>query len=128
MVLLVVLELEQKISRPRFIVFFAALLSFEFLTSTELFATTTLVGVSAIVLALLDFTAGPQTCCVAQSDSYFLCISRQSWFADPISLFHLHERRAFAINSAAQYSTDLLNFVLPTRVTLIGGTQFRHIQ
>ena len=127
LVLLVQLTLDQKIGRLRFIMLFALLLSFEFLTSTELFATTTIVGALAMMLGLL-FLRPDRKLAVWHSLAPISCAYLASLLLlTPYLYFVFMKGEPSPINSAAQYSADLLNFIVPRRMTLIGGRLFSNI-
>lgn len=124
MVLLVLLELDQKISRPRFIALLAPLLIFEFLTSMELFATTTIVGALVIVLGLLILQPDRRLAVWHSLALIAYAYLVSLLFLSPYLYFVFMKGEPSPINSALQFSADLLNLILPTRMTLIGSTQF----
>ncbi len=126
-VYLVLLLFEDKITRTKFIVFLALALTFQFLFSTEIFASMTVFGI--LVLALSFIIMG-------WSRRFFLhrmALILSAYFLAAILVSpYLYYLIAFGfpaspIHSLSSYSSDLLNIILPTPITLIGQGTFIEI-
>jgi hypothetical protein len=120
------LRIEGRVSRYSFVILLALLLGFEFLSSTELFATSTLFGAITFALAFLLFI---------DARAKLGSIIREVLLAYAVLMIILSPYFYFALapglppigNPAAGYANDLLSFVLPTRVMLLGGNLFAPI-
>jgi hypothetical protein len=123
-VLLVMLGLDRAISRRRFVILLTLALTFEFLTSTEVFASAIVVGAGALMLALLILPAESQRriWLVLMPICYAGMIA--AVLLSPHLYYVLLHGEPSQINSPQEFSADLLNFFLPTPVTLLGHKQF----
>jgi hypothetical protein len=123
-VYLVLLHFEDRIRSSLFIPAFTLLLVFEFLTSMEVVATATLIG--GIILTV-EYLVMPEEAKHRVLGSITLISVSYLFAAVLLSpfLYYLLLQRDFRIfNSPATYSADVLNFVLPTPLTLVGGHLF----
>ena len=125
--LLLLLRLDRRLNGLVFVVLLALVLTFEFLTSTEVFATASLFGVLAILLALLILPSeyGLKT-------RSLLPEIIGAYIVTAIVLIpYLHyvfvSTEPAPINSTLEYSSDLLNFFVPTELTWIGHVQFASV-
>jgi hypothetical protein len=125
-VLLVMLRAEGRITPLRFVVLLAAALSFQFLVSTEVFFTLSLFGLLAYLVAILGL-ARPRARALAGTGGWILAAYGVSAVALAPYLFYVLK----GISQApiydfypTYYSTDLLNFVVPTTLTRVGWETF----
>lgn len=123
-VLLVMLGLDRAISRRRFVILLTLALTFEFLTSIEVFATAIVVGAGALVLALLILPTDTRR----RIGFVLMPICSACMIAAVLLspyLYHVFVHgEPSEINSVLEFSADLLNFFFPTPVTLFGHKQF----
>jgi hypothetical protein len=121
---LVLLLFENQIGSIKFIALMALALFFQFLISTEVFATLTVLGVIILIL-----------CVIILPDVRHKILSKGKMLLGAYGLaaillsLYLYYLFAFgypgaSINLPSDYSTDLLNLFLPTEITLIGQSQF----
>ena len=123
-VLLVMLALDRAISRRRFVILLTLALTFEFLTSTEVFASAIVVGAVALILALLILPAdSKRRIGLMLRPICYACMIAAVLLSPHLYYVFLHGE-PLEINSAQKFSADLLNFFLPTPVTLLGHKQF----
>ncbi len=126
-VYLVLLMVNGRIRRYVFILSLAALLTIQFLISTEIFATMTFFGALAIALAFLWLPKdqGSTLWLVIRliTYAYGLC----AVFVAPYLYYALAYGEPTPLNPVEQCSTDLLNFIVPTRVTLLGSDRFNRV-
>ena len=120
---LTVLRYRRAVGAKTYIAAAAALLAFEFGTSIEVFATLTLFALGTWVVALALVADQRQRLLALAREGalvyviwVIICLPYLVYFAMGASQVPAE------IRSAATYSTDLLNFVLPTPITAIGGT------
>ena len=119
---LTVLRYRQAVGAKTYITATAAMLACEFGTSIEVFATLTLFALGSWVMALALVADQRQRLLALARDGALayviwaiICLPYLVYFAMGASQVPAE------IRSAATYSTDLLNFVLPTPITAIGG-------
>src|ERR1017187_7213842 len=123
-VLLAMLVLDRAISMRRFVILLTLVLSFEFLTSTEVFASTIIFGAFASILALLILPAdSKRRIGRVLMPICYACMIAAVLLSQYLYYVFLHGE-PLEINSAQVFSADLLNFFLPTPVTLLGHKQF----
>ncbi len=125
LVYLVLLRLDEAIRPPVFLAGCALGLVLQFLLSNEIFATMTLVGVPALLLAWLGARGDVRT----RLGSVGLLVAGAFVLAGIVLspyLYHMfaHGAPTFPANDPEVYSSDLLNLVIPTPVTLLGGRAF----
>ena len=123
-VLLVLLQLNRAISRRHATIVLTLMLIFEFLTSTEIFATTSIVGAFIIVFALLIFPVDRKRVIWSSLLPLAYAYAATALLLTPCLYYVFSRGEPPPINPAQTYSADLLNFLLPTEVTLIGHNQF----
>jgi hypothetical protein len=122
LVWLAALRYKGKISGPMFVATSTVALVFQFGTSVEIFATTTLFGFIAVTLSYL-LRAADRTrltrVAIGLAWSYGLCLvvvspylyyMAKEWPSVPASL-----------QPANVYVADVLNYLVPTRITAVGG-------
>jgi hypothetical protein len=122
---LVLLRLEKSIGRYSFLLLFGLVVAFEFLSSTELFATTTLFGAMMLTLSFVLFTdlRSRIRSVIAEIVVAYVILTLS------LSLYLYNILAAGVppvVNPAKTFSNDLLAFVLPSRV-LLGGKLFAPI-
>jgi len=118
-VLLVLLELDGALSRNGFVVLFALMLVFEFLTSTEVFASATVIGILAIALAMLTLPADHARAIKAILIPILSAYAATALIVSPYLYYVFFLGEPAQINSPEIFSADLLNFFFPTGVTLV---------
>ncbi len=125
-VLLVLLRVEGSISPRRFVLLLAAALTFQFLISTEVFFTLGLFGLVAYVVALV-LLRGSRARALAATGGWIVV-------AYGVSAVVLVPYLYYVVKGIGQapiydfyptyYSTDLMNFVIPTTLTRVGWETF----
>ena len=122
-VLLALKRLDERISVRRYVVLLALTLIVQLLLSTELFLTLTTMAVATFVIAWLFAPAYrdrlrrlvPSTV-LAYGVTAVLCV---------VYLYYALARGSgYSIGAGYTYVSDALNFVIPTRITWLGGTLF----
>ncbi len=126
-ILLALQRMNCEISRVTFVTLLTIVLAFEFLASTEIFATTTVFGVLAIGLSYLFFDAAVRRAIeklsVEIAITYVVLITMLSpylfyIFADPLPPL---------INPSIGFSNDLFAFFIPTPGIFVAGRKFESI-
>jgi hypothetical protein len=126
-VLFVLRRMNRELGRLAFLVLTTAFLGFEFLSSTELFATTSVLGTSIMVLSYLLF--GTETRRALENVAFEIGIT----YAILVVALSPYLYYVFAmgvpspINASILNSNDLLAFFVPTPVILVGGRAFHSI-
>ena len=123
-----ILKIENNISPKKFVILFAAMLIFQFMFSMEIFATFTLFG---FISFLLFYFINPQNLknkifkvLKYIGVSYLLALIILS----PYLYYYFIQGRFDVVNFApADFSSNLLNFFIPSRYNLIGGKFFNFI-
>jgi hypothetical protein len=119
---LALLRLDRRISRATFLGLLVPLLLFEFLGSTELFATTAVFGGLALALSYLiyeaAFSADIRRISAEIAYTYVVTIL----LLTPYLYYALARGVPAPINPSTIYSNDLLAFVIPTPVLYLGRT------
>ena len=127
-VYLVLLRLDRAITERAFVLWLAAVLTLQFLFSNEIFATLTVFGTAAFGLAYLLLparlkpdlrAAGFQILC-----AYGVAVAALSPYLYAILS---HGIPQLPIAEPDAYSSDLLNVVVPTPLTLIGGAALQPV-
>jgi hypothetical protein len=126
-VFLMLLFFDDKIGWVKFIILMTLALVFQFLVSTEIFASMTVLGVVVLILAAIVFPRVRE-----KIFSKGKIILGAYGLAAVLLSPYLYYIFAFGypsvpINSPAVYSSDLLNLFLPTEITLLGQSQFHTI-
>jgi hypothetical protein len=118
-VLLVLLRLEGRISPLRFVVLLAAALTFQCLISTEVLFTLSLFGLIAYVVALLVLRGKRWRAMAATGAWILLSYAAAAVVLAPYLFYVLKGVSQAPIYDfyPTLYSTDLLNFVVPTTLT-----------
>lgn len=126
-VYLVLRRLDGTVGRWSFVVGLALILVFEFLICSEVFATLTLVGGIAFVLAawLVPLGPGRRFTPVAGEilGAYVITGVALIPYLYYVFAYGLPDR----FNDPRVHSTDVLNFVVPTQLTLLGGSTFESV-
>lgn len=126
-VYLVLLGIDGVLGPLAFVGFLAATLVLQFSISTEVFATATVFGAIVMLLALAVAPAGARRR-VRSTGGLMLCAYALAALVLIPYLRHVvaggYPRLQTPIVDPEQYSTDLLNFFMPTPITLIGGHVF----
>ncbi len=123
-ILLVLRRLDGELRRATFVALLTIVLAFEFLSSTELFATTSVFGSFLIVLAYLIF--GGETRRLLKRIFPDLAITYASLFVvlSPYLYYVFAQGVPAPINPGSEYSNDLLALLIPNPVFLIGAHTF----
>jgi len=125
-VLLVLLRLDKAISPVPFVLALTVTLTFQFLASPEVFATMTFFGAIAICIAVLvlprEWRATVYSVLVPISAAYLATAVLSS----PFLYYMLVRGEPAPFNSPLEYSTDVLNFMVPVTAWL-GGHSFHPI-
>jgi hypothetical protein len=117
---LALMRFEERIGARAFTLMLAAVLAGQFICSLEILATMTLCGALAVALAIF-FTTGEarariRALIVPIAASYVITA-----FAMLPYLYFFVQPGFPRVNSPAAYSSDLLNFIIPTPVNAIGN-------
>jgi hypothetical protein len=125
-VLLVLLRVEGSLTPARFVVLLAGALAFQFLISTEVFFTLTLFGIVAFGAALLLLGKGRRRPLASTGALIGGAYLASAVVLAPYLFFVLKGLSQAPIYDfyPTYYSTDLLNFVVPTPLTRVGWEAF----
>ncbi len=118
---LALLRLDEVLTVRSFVILLVPVLALQFLTSTEVFATLTLFAALGLFLSYSLAPSGSSRRAVAKLTRLILlayCLLLV--VVSPYLYYVLALGEPAPINAAVDYSADLLNFVLPTRITLFG--------
>jgi hypothetical protein len=129
MLLLSVNRVTERVSRRRFVAMMALALLLQFGISVEIFASFCLFGAIAWVLFLLAAEATERVRLWHLATEVFLAFIIAAIVASPW-LFTMFFRASDAprqLNSPLLYSSDFLNFIIPTPVTRLGRSVFATI-
>jgi hypothetical protein len=121
-VYLVLRRVDNAIGKYPFLILFVLVMAFEFLSSTELFATTTMFGAMALALSAVFFTETRSKITRTIADvglGYALLLIILSPYLYYVVVGGLPQ----VLNPAEAYSNDLFAFAVPTQV-LLGGDLF----
>jgi len=121
-VYLVLLRIEDKLTRTSFIAAFSAVMIFEFLCSTELFATCTLFGLVMLALALV-LLAEDRGRIIKLSIELSVAYTLMIILLSPYLYQVLVDGVPQVLNPPEAYSNDALALLVPTPV-LLGGSRF----
>jgi hypothetical protein len=119
---LVLLRLDGVLGKYWFMVLLILVMTFEFLSSTELFATTTVFGTMALALSIV-LCRDTRARLTSVISDIGLAYAMLALILSPYLYHVLVGGVPQVLNSAAGYSNDLLAFVVPTPV-LLGGNLF----
>lgn len=119
-VYLVLRHQRQTISRARFLIAMSAVLTFQFLTFTEVFLTLTTVGVAVYGLALLLFPPRRRSLLVT-ARLLLIAYAITGLLVSPYLVATLGSDLNLSHISPIYYSADPLNLVIPTRIS-VGGS------
>ena len=123
-VYLALLRLNQEISGRLFVGLFALVGSCEFLSSTEIFATATMFGATALMLGYLLFDAATVERIKIVTAEIACAYGAVMLVLAPYLYYTFALGVPGPINSATRYSNDLFTFFLPTYPVLLGGRTF----
>jgi hypothetical protein len=118
--LLVIRRIDRTISRTSFVMLLAAALTFLFLTSTEIFATATLFGAMALLIAMWLWHERMRSVLYPVGVELGFAYALTAVVVSPYLYYALAFGEPAPINSAWWFANDLLGFFVPTRVTLVG--------
>jgi hypothetical protein len=121
-VLLVLKVIEGSIRRKRFLVLMTATLTCQFLISLEVFATATVFGIGCLLLAFLLTPPGHREPIRRGLVALLLSYIFAGLLVAPFLAVMFVQTEPFQGLDLIYGSTDLLNFVLPTQVTWLGGS------
>jgi hypothetical protein len=124
--LLVLLRMEDRITPLRFVVLLAAALTFQFLVSTEIFFTLTLFGLLAYLVAIVGLGRSRARSLAGAGGWVVVAYGVSAAALAPYLFFVLNGLSHAPIYDfyPTLYSTDLLNFVVPTALTRVGWESF----
>lgn len=117
---LALMHLEDRIGTRAFALMLAAVLAGQFLCSLEILATMTIFGALAVTLAII-FTAGEVRARIRGLIAPIAASYVITALAILPYLYFFFQFGLPRVNSPAAYSSDLLNFIIPTRVNAIGN-------
>lgn len=128
-VLLFILRTQQSISKTLFISLMALLVVVQFGLSKEIFATFSLFSVIALIVFYMFSDKGQRSLLVRASHDTLVSLIISIFLLGPyiyylaIGLKHVPT----AINSPGDYSSDLLNYIIPTPISRLGRYLFSNI-
>jgi hypothetical protein len=123
-ILLVLRRMNQKLSRTTFVTLLSIVLTFEFLSSTELFATSSVFGTFAIVLAYVIWNSPIRRALEGIIFDLAVTYAILAVILSPYLYYVFAQGVPPPINPGSAFSNDLLALVIPTQVFLIGGHTF----
>lgn len=126
--LLAVLFIEHRLQPRMFVVLLAALLAIQFTTSLEVFATASVVGCGTLLTSLIVYkNKVPQVLNLIYHVAYAYGLALIALV--PYLYYLVAGLRGLpsTFNPPALYSADLLNYFVPTPISLLGGSQFLHV-
>jgi hypothetical protein len=124
---LMLLRMDKKVSQYGFVTFLVIILLFHFLSSSEVFATTTVFGALTIAMSymIFDSETGHHLTGIAKeiASAYALL----AVLLAPYLYYVFAQGLPNLFYPATAYSNDVLNFLVPTPVILLGGHLFSSI-
>ena len=121
---LFLLRLEGRLRVLPFVLLLGVALWFQLLTSAEVFLTMTLFGGLAIGVALLSVTSDDRSRLLQTAGLTAAGYALAALLAAPYLYYGFAPGfPRHALFSAHEFSIDLVNFVVPTKITWLGGTQ-----
>jgi hypothetical protein len=120
----VLLRLDGKLSRNIFILLLVTVLGFEFLSSTEIFATATLFGGMALGLCYVFSEAHDRARLMAVAVQIGIAYTIVALLLTPYLYSVLAGGVPRVANPPEAYSNDLLSFLIPTPVFALGSHRF----
>lgn len=125
LVLVYLLRMERKIGRLAFICFTGLMLILQFGISTEVFADFILFSILAILLFFI-FSAQHRQLLISTCLEFFGAVLLSLLLLSPYVYYLIsgYGSVPHTINSPFAFSTDLLNYIVPTPVTQLGGNLF----
>ena len=128
-VLLVILRINKSIKRWPFIIALAILESFEFQASLEIFATAAFLSAISLITFYLATPKETKIEIISSSIDIALSLIPFTIITSPYIYYLLTSFRSLPqqMAPATVYSTDILNFIIPTPITRIGRTLFSNI-
>jgi hypothetical protein len=123
-ILLVLRRMNQELSRTTFVTLLSIVLTFEFLSSTELFATISIFGTFAIVLAYVIWNSPIRRALEGIIFDLAVTYAILAVILSPYLYYVFAQGVPPPINPGSAFSNDLLALVMPTQVFLIGGHTF----
>jgi hypothetical protein len=125
-VYLVLLRLDRVLNRNSFLAFFVLVVVFEFLCSTELFATASMFGMMALLLSYLLF-ADARTAIKSVIGEIACAYGILTLILSPYLYLVLADGVPPVANPPEAYSNDLLALAVPTYVVRLGAKLFEPI-
>ncbi|MDA8065404.1 MAG: hypothetical protein M0031_07880 [Thermaerobacter sp.] len=110
-----------------FITVAAALMALEFLISTELFASMCIFGGLALAVGMWLSSSEVKRRLMASSGLVGMSLALAMVIVSPLAYYIITGAPHKIFNSPSEYSANLLNFIIPTPITLIGGNVFGHL-
>jgi hypothetical protein len=125
-VLLALKRLDEQISTRRYVVWLALTLIVQLLLSTELFLTLTMMAVASLLVAWLCAPAdrGRLRGLLAPTATAY-CVA--AVLCAVYLYYALARGSGYSVGAGYTYVSDALNFVIPTRITWLGGTLFASV-
>ena len=127
LILVFLLRLNHRIGKVTFILLTSLMLAAEFGISTEIFATFILFSLISILVFYLFANKTLRSRLIATTKELVFAMGLFVIIVSPYLYYLLKGYTGAAPNSAVLFSADILNFIVPTPVTLVGHTAFRHI-
>jgi len=129
LILVFVLRLKDKLTRPLFLIASSILLVFQFGVSNEIFATFIFLSFIAIILAILFFSRLRTLVqkLVRTAIELLISIAMAVVILFPYLVLMLKDAPGGTINSASVYSTDALNLIIPTVSNWLFGEKFSSV-
>ena len=124
----VLLRLDGHLSRPAFVTLMVAVLGIGFLSSTELFATTSMFGAITLGLSYLLFGSEVRRSLERVAYEIAATYALLALVLAPYLYYVFAQGVPPPINPAWAYSNDLLAFLVPTSIILLGSRAFASIQ
>jgi hypothetical protein len=118
---LVLRHLQRSISSRRLVIGLVAVFAFQFLTSSEVFLTMTMVAAAVFALALL-LLPGDRASLLATAKLVAIAYAITGLLVSPYLIATLTANQTLSHIDPIYYSADPVNLVVPTRITLGGGT------
>lgn len=128
-VLLVILRVRDRLSRVPFVLLLALLLVLQFGITSEVLGSLCLFGAGAWILTIIFVDKKFRQKLLKISSEMVVALVLTLVILSPFIyyLFQGYSGVPKVINSPLGYSSDLLNFIIPTKITLIGGKTFANV-
>jgi hypothetical protein len=126
-VYLMLLRMDKRVSRYGFVTFLVIILLFHFLSSSEVFATTTVFGALTIAMSYLIFDSETGHHLTGIAKEIASAYALLAVLLAPYLYYVFAQGLPNPFYPATAYSNDVLIFLVPTPVILLGGHPFSSI-